>query len=152
MDASKTCGVLLMAVEKAMIGVGEPADASIDEVEIEIVNPEAVSIETPDGGMVIDFDPDMESEEDFGSNLAEYLEESELGNIKSELIGAFEADRSSRSDWEETYIKQDNAMARCLWCISSCSFRSGNSFSGAVYYGNLSCERSCAYTNHWRSQ
>tara|TARA_R100001082_G_scaffold830_2_gene637 strand:+ start:3304 stop:5772 length:2469 start_codon:yes stop_codon:yes gene_type:complete len=94
-----------MAVEKAMIGVGEPADASIDEVEIEIVNPEAVSIETPDGGMVIDFDPDMESEEDFGSNLAEYLEESELGNIKSELIGAFEADRSSRSDWEETYIK-----------------------------------------------
>ena len=78
MDASKTCGVLLMAVEKAMIGVGEPADASIDEVEIEIVNPEAVSIETPDGGMVIDFDPDMESEEDFGSNLAEYLEESEL--------------------------------------------------------------------------
>jgi hypothetical protein len=42
---------------------------------------------------------------DHGANLAEHLDDTELGEIKSELVGAFEADRSSRSEWEETYIK-----------------------------------------------
>ena len=46
-----------MAIEKMM----EPSDFDIEdtdaeEIEVEIVNPEAVSIETDDGGVIIDFE------------------------------------------------------------------------------------------------
>jgi len=76
------------------------------ELEIEIVNPESVSMETPDGGMVIDFDPDAQDQEGVAhdANLAEYIDESELRELSSELVAAYQSDRDSRSDWEETYI------------------------------------------------
>ena len=76
------------------------------DLEIGIVNPEAVSIDTPDGGVLIDFDPDgdMIGGEEHNANLADLIEDEDLTQIASELIGAFEADRDSRSDWEDTYI------------------------------------------------
>jgi DNA primase len=58
-DAAPVRGVLLMAIDKALAG-GEMIEGEESAVEIEIVNPEAVSIETPDGGVVIDFDPEAE--------------------------------------------------------------------------------------------
>ena len=46
-----------------------------EDVDITIVNPEAVSIETEDGGMVIDFDPSaMDEQIPFDANLADHLE------------------------------------------------------------------------------
>jgi hypothetical protein len=76
------------------------------EVEIEVVNPESVSIETDDGGMLIDFEPDaIEGGEEFGSNLADFMEDDALGRLSAELVGAYLSDKSSRHDWEETYIK-----------------------------------------------
>ena len=90
-----------MAIEKAL----EPTGTVEDAVEISIVNPEAVAVETPEGGMVIDFEPEEEEAAEHGSNLAEYLSDNQLGTVKSEILGAFEADRASRSEWEETYIK-----------------------------------------------
>ena len=76
------------------------------DLEIEIVNPESVSMETPDGGVVIDFDPNAMDEggTEHDSNLAEYIDEADLREISSELISAYQSDRDSRSDWEETYI------------------------------------------------
>ena len=45
-----------------------------NKVEVEVVNPEAVSIETPDGGMIIDFGKDEEeATADFDSNLQSLL-------------------------------------------------------------------------------
>ena len=46
-----------MAIEKQM----EPSDLEIEdtdaqEIEVEIVNPDAVSIETEDGGVIVDFE------------------------------------------------------------------------------------------------
>ena len=78
-----------------------------ESIEIDIVNPESVSIETEDGGMLIDFDPDKNSEggDDFGSNIAESMEDEALSRLSSELIGSYLSDKSSRHDWEETYIK-----------------------------------------------
>ena len=75
-------------------------------LEIDIVNPEAVSVETPDGGVIIDFDPSgmMPGSTDHNENLADVIEDSDLRKIASDLIGAFEADRDSRADWEDTYI------------------------------------------------
>ena len=43
-----------MAVEKKM----EPSDVEVmngQDVEIEVINPDAVSVETDDGGLLIDF-------------------------------------------------------------------------------------------------
>ena len=75
-------------------------------IEIDIVNPESVSVETPDGGVLIDFDAngDMGGSRDHNVNLADLIEEKDLREIASDLVGAFEADRDSRSDWENTYI------------------------------------------------
>jgi len=82
------------------------------EVEIEILNPEAISTETPDGGMVIDFTGGSESGEDvpFDANLVEHMEEDDLSRLASDLVGAYESDRMSRKDWEETYIKGLNNL------------------------------------------
>ena len=47
-----------------------------------------------------------ESEEEipaFGDNLAEYLDDSYLSALASELINDYENDKNSRKDWEDTY-------------------------------------------------
>ena len=77
------------------------------DLEIEIVNPESVSIETEDGGMIIDFDPDMVpmGAESHDSNLAEFIDDGDLYGIASELVGSFKSDKESRADWERTYIE-----------------------------------------------
>jgi|TARA_R100001530_G_scaffold53551_2_gene39521 hypothetical protein len=75
-------------------------------VEEEMASPESLVTELDDGGVEIDFDP-MAPEGDVGerfeSNLAEYIEDDELRSIAIDLISKFDADRSSRSDWEQTY-------------------------------------------------
>ena len=83
-------------------GTGDEPD-----LEIEILSPEAVSIETEDGGMVIDFDPDFtpEGAVPHDANLAEYIDDSDLEGIASELLSSFKADKESRADWEKTYIQ-----------------------------------------------
>ena len=96
-----------MAIERPM-GL-DPFSQSPEQeeaIEIDIVNPESVSVDTPDGGVIIDFDPngDMGGNSDHNENLADLMEENDLREIASDLIGAFESDRDSRSDWESTYI------------------------------------------------
>ena len=61
---------------------------------------------TEDGGMIIDFNPDaIDPSEDFFANLAEEISEDILKKLGTELIGQYQGDRDSRSEWEETYIK-----------------------------------------------
>ena len=96
-----------MAVDKALPHVmGEQIEEE-DAVEIAVVNPEAVAIDTPDGGVVIDFDPDADAAEEVAheENLAEHMDDTELGNLSSDLLGAFEADKTSRKEWSHTYTK-----------------------------------------------
>jgi len=77
-----------------------------EELQIAIENPDSVAIATEDGGMVIDFDPQEEKpESEFGSNLVEFIDDKELEHIGSDLISAFNMDRDSRKEWEETYTK-----------------------------------------------
>jgi len=77
-----------------------------EAISIAIENPDSVSIETEDGGMLIDFDPQEDRpESEFGDNLAEVIDENDLERIGSELIAAFQNDKDSRRDWEETYTK-----------------------------------------------
>ncbi len=73
------------------------------EVEIGVVNPEAVMIETEDGGVEIDFSGSEQGESAQTENLAESMDDEELAELASDLIANYEEDRSSRSDWEDTY-------------------------------------------------
>ena len=67
-----------------------PFSSSEGEVEIEIVNPESVSIETPDGGVLLDFDSDPSMDEiPHDANLAEYIEDSDLSSISQDLISSY---------------------------------------------------------------
>ena len=97
-----------MAMEKPLVTPDQltPEEMS-GAMEIEIVNPESVSIETEDGGIMFDFDPEanMSDEIPFDANLAEYLEDQDLNELAGELVGLFRSDKESRSDWERTYIE-----------------------------------------------
>jgi hypothetical protein len=80
-------------------------DIELDDtpaVEIEIVNPEGVKIGMD--GIEIDLMPETE-EEDFSDNLAEYMDDSELQKIASDLIEMVDTDVNSRKDWVEMYVK-----------------------------------------------
>ena len=96
-----------MAVEKQM----SPADFDVEEtneVEIQVVNPEAVSIESDGEEVIIDFTGEFTEElvgPDHDANLAEYIEDDELGALASELVDDFVADRQSRKDWARSYVK-----------------------------------------------
>jgi len=71
-------------------------------MEIEIVNPEGVKIGID--GMEVDLMPETE-EENFSDNLAEYMDDSELQKIASDLIEMVDTDVNSRKDWVEMYVK-----------------------------------------------
>jgi len=64
--------------------------------------------ETPDGGAEVNFDPNApidQSQIPFDGNLAEYIDETQSRKFSNDLVGAFEADKESRKDWEDTYVK-----------------------------------------------
>ena len=76
-------------------------------VEEEIPSDEPTLTETEDGGMLVDFDPEGISvngdSSSFESNLAEHIEDGKLNSIAMDLISKFNSDKSSRSNWEQTY-------------------------------------------------
>jgi hypothetical protein len=93
-----------VAVDKAMNPLGNPSESGL---EIEILNPDAVSIETEDGGALVILGPELSQEmmPKFHDNLAEHMDASDLGALGHELLDDFESDSRSREDWEQTYKK-----------------------------------------------
>jgi hypothetical protein len=94
-----------MAIEKALyqapVGIEEAA-AMESPIEIEIEDPESVTIGID--GLEIQIEPEAESEDDFNINLAEYLKESTLTELCSDLVGDFDSDIGARKDWIQTYV------------------------------------------------
>ena len=78
-----------------------------DEISLIIENPDSVSMETEDGGMIIDFDPNSKEldESNFDSNLADIINENDLDNLGKDLIESYTGDKESRADWEQTYTQ-----------------------------------------------
>ena len=73
-------------------------------LEIEIENPEGVKIGID--GLEIDLMPEEDSDAPaFDDNLAEFIDDSELGKIGSDIMALVEADISGRKDWTEMYVK-----------------------------------------------
>jgi hypothetical protein len=73
------------------------------EIEIEVENPESMSIEID--GIEIDLTPPTGGEDQFDDNLAEFIDESVLATIGSDLVEEVSSDVTSRKDWVEMYVK-----------------------------------------------
>ena len=74
-----------------------------DGLQIEIVDPEMVTMS--DGSVEITLIPDVEIGSGFGDNLAEFMDESDLASLSSELLSLVDADIAARKDWVEAYVK-----------------------------------------------
>ena len=85
---------------------GEPTEVIAEEVTVE--TPDELTVEniemTEDGGALVN---PMEDPMDVGfdSNLAEAMDEKDLQNISSDLIGDYKEDHSSRDEWYDAYAK-----------------------------------------------
>jgi hypothetical protein len=85
-------------------GIDELGAAEENELEIDIVNPDMVTLS--DGSVEITLTPDDEmNEEGFSDNLAEYMNEGALATLASDLIELVDTDTSSRKEWSDTFVK-----------------------------------------------
>ena len=96
------------SLSQAPLGLGEmtPEPQDYEEgpgLEIQIDNPEGVHIGMD--GMEIDMLPDETEGEEFDSNLAEFMDESALQTMGSDILELVDADINSRKDWVEAYVK-----------------------------------------------
>jgi len=84
----------------APMGIAAGADEE-EPIEIEIVDPDEVTISA--GGVEVVIDPDAQDEDAFSANLAETLEAGVLSTLSSDLLADIENDLASRKDWERAY-------------------------------------------------
>ena len=63
--------------------------------------------ENEDGSVDIDFDPkkNLSASTEFGANLAEVVDEKELGRLGSQLYQDIQSYKDSRADWEKAYTQ-----------------------------------------------
>ena len=90
-------------IEQALIPMDMELMTEEPAIEIEIEDPEGVKIGID--GVEIDLLPESETAEEFDANLAEYMDESELQSLASELVSLVDADINSRKDWTEMFVK-----------------------------------------------
>ena len=100
-----------MAIEKGLYSAPQGMEGELlpeegeQGLEIEIVNPEMVTLD--DGSVEITLIPDAKVTDmmDFNVNLADVLDESDLNDMAQEILGLVDADIDSRKDWAETFVK-----------------------------------------------
>ena len=83
------------APDGGILVIAEEAEAMPD---IEIVIDD-------EGGAIVEIGESEAEEVDFYANLAEVVDPDELGRIALDVSAMFEADKGSRSDWEQMYAK-----------------------------------------------
>ena len=77
-------------------------------VDIEMGGPEMIDgaeiTELDDGGVEIDFDPDLDVPDEIAhdANLALYMDDMDLNGLGETLLSGVEEDRNSRGEWEAT--------------------------------------------------
>jgi len=80
------------------------AEMDVSDLEVEIVDPESVTLS--DGSMEITIIPGNEQDfSEFGANLAELMEDSDLETLSGELVGQITTDIDGRKDWADTFVK-----------------------------------------------
>jgi hypothetical protein len=94
-----------MAIDKALnqapLGLSEMAEDMEPAIEIEIEDPESVSIKA--GGIEIEIEKE-DMDDEFNENLAENLDDDILTELAGDLLGEYQSDVDSRKDWVQTYV------------------------------------------------
>jgi hypothetical protein len=93
-------GMMDKGLYQAPMGLADLANSA--DMEIEIEDPESVSIHT--GDIEIELSPGKETAEDFDANLAEYMDDGALSGLAEDLVSDFEKDMMDRRDWIKTYV------------------------------------------------
>jgi hypothetical protein len=95
-----------MAIDKGLyaapLGMEQLAQEEAP-LEIAIEDPESVEIGI-DGETLLRIEKEENDAEEFSENLAEYMSDSELESIASDLTSDYEDDVASRKDWMQTYV------------------------------------------------
>ena len=95
-----------MAIEKATTADDLPIGEGVDiEIAAEEELPDVEIEFDPEGGVVVNIGEDDDSEVPYDTNLAEVLEPEVLAQMSADLMVLFEADKTSRADWEDQYSK-----------------------------------------------
>jgi len=90
-----------MPIDKA---INQAPEADI-VVLAEDAAPEIEIVLDEDGGAIVEIGEQEAKEVDFYANLAEVIEPEALARIAIDVSAMFEADKGSRSDWEQMYAK-----------------------------------------------
>jgi hypothetical protein len=94
-----------MAIDKALnqapLGLSEMVEDMEPAIEIEIEDPESVSIKA--GGLEIEIEKE-DMDDEFNENLAENLDDDVLTELAGDLLGEYQSDVDSRKDWVQTYV------------------------------------------------
>ena len=98
-----------MAIDKALYQAPEGEEMEEGEgieVALDVEIPTSI-VELEDGGVEITLGVDVKRgpEVDFDANLAEYMDDSQLATLASDLVEEVESDVNGRKDWADTYVK-----------------------------------------------
>jgi len=93
-------GMMDRGLYQAPMGLSDLAEAP--DMEIEIEDPESVSIEM--GDIEVQLKPEKETADTFDANLAEYMDEKDLSGLANDLVEDFDKDQMDRRDWVKTYV------------------------------------------------
>jgi len=89
-----------MSIEKSLYAAPMGIESLAEpDIEIEIEDPESVTIKTGDVEIEIG-----SVEDDFDANLVEHLPDDVVSGLVSELLSDFDEDINSRKDWMQTYV------------------------------------------------
>ena len=94
-----------MAIDKG-INQNETIEVAKVGTEVQMSGPETDDrfLIEEDGSAIIN--PEQAQEQvDFGSNLADFIDDDELETLSSELRSEYEQDKTSREEWEQGYTK-----------------------------------------------
>ena len=89
-----------MPIDKVsnLMPASDMLDMLEDSADIEIILED-------DGSAIIELGGEEDDDVGFYGNLAEVIDTNDLGSISIDLMALFEADKSSRSEWESMYAK-----------------------------------------------
>jgi hypothetical protein len=103
-------------IDKTLPNISEQPEQTAEDVAVEMeqqlldqaeeTSGETEIVENEDGSVDIDFDPSQLMQgaaQDHGANLADFLDETILGRMGSELYQNYQDYKNSRKDWETAY-------------------------------------------------
>jgi hypothetical protein len=93
-----------MAISKGLYAAPQGlSDMDTSGIEIEIENPDRVGVDL--GDVEIELTPAKPTKEDFDANLADFMDDSDLEGLGSDLVSEFERDVEDRKEWIKTYVE-----------------------------------------------